>query len=144
MKIETVTILHQPPKKLFGMKKVRFGGGLKDRESPDECSIRETFEETRGIRIIKQERLGEILFHFENDEPEHLVYFFRAYEFEGVPAESDEMKPEWFEEKDIPYEKMLVDDKYWLSLLLERKKFKGQFYFDRECKIKDYQFKEII
>ena len=56
-------------------------------------------------------------------------------DFLGVPRESDEMKPEWFDENQIPYNKMWDDDKYWLPILLDGKMFKGKFLFDEKFQI---------
>lgn len=142
MRTETISIIYQHPKILLGMKKKKFGrgkyngfgGGVEKGESLEKAVIRETLEEA-GITIIKQEKFGKILFQFNSDEQDHLVYFFKVKEFNGIPIESDEMKPEWFNIKNIPYEKMWEDDRYWLPLLLNGKKFKGNFYFDKNFRL---------
>ncbi|MFA5020106.1 MAG: 8-oxo-dGTP diphosphatase [Candidatus Pacearchaeota archaeon] len=149
-KIETVTIVYASPNVLLGMKKRRFGSGkyngfggkIKDGENLEECAFRETLEES-GIRIQNPELIGRILFHFIDGEPDHLVYFFRAKTFGGELRESDEMISEWFHRDKIPYENMWPDDKYWLPLLLEGKKFIGEFLFDIERNIKSYTLKEV-
>ena len=151
MKIETVSIVYQNSKVLLGMKKVRFGkgkyngfgGSVKPNESLEECAIRETQEEA-GITILKPERAGQILFHFlDSGEPNHLVHFFRATQFYGVPKETDEMIPEWFNRESIPYDKMWKDDKYWLPLLLDGKFFNGLFHFTPELEIARVELKEL-
>ena len=149
-RIETVSIVYQPPKILLGMKKKKFGkgryngfgGGVNDGESLERCAIRETSEEA-GIIMINPERMGRILFDFQDGEQDHLVYFFRALNFDGVPMESEEMKPEWFHIKDIPYEQMWPDDKHWLPILLEGRKFIGYFHFHKQRKIAGYELNEI-
>ena len=58
-RIETVTIVHQHPRILLGMKKKKFGKGryngfdgkVETNETEKEAAIRETFEEA-GIKII--------------------------------------------------------------------------------------------
>ena len=58
VKTETVLIIHQHPKILLGMKKVRFGKGkyngfggrVENGETLEECAIRETYEET-GLKV---------------------------------------------------------------------------------------------
>jgi hypothetical protein len=45
--------------------------------------------------------------------------------------ETEEMRPEWFGVDAIPYETMWSDDKYWLPLFLQGKKFTGTFLFDK-------------
>jgi len=150
-RIEVITIIYQHPKILLGMKKVRFGkgkyngfgGGINEGESLEECAIRETFEEA-SIKIISPRKMGEVLFRFEDGEQDHLVHFFKAEKFSGIPKESDEMKPKWFDIKKIPYEKMWEDDKYWLPIFLENKKFEGYFQFDINRKIKKYNIEKII
>ena len=41
------------------------------------------------------------------------------------------MKPEWFLEKEIPFDQMWPDDKYWIPMFLAGKKFKGKFLFNQ-------------
>ena len=150
VKKETVSIIHQPPRILLGMKKIRFGrgkyngfgGGIENGENPDESAIRETREET-GIVIINPIKMGEILFQFPTKEPDHFVYFFRAERFIGIPRETNEMRPEWFNVTQIPYDKMWSDDIYWLPLLLEGKFFSGYFQFDKNHGIAEYELNEL-
>jgi 8-oxo-dGTP diphosphatase/2-hydroxy-dATP diphosphatase len=143
MRTEVITIVYQPPKILLGMKKQRFGagkyngfgGGVEEGESLERCAIRETLEEAR-IEIINPKKFGEILFQFEAGEQDHLVHFLESREFYGTPTETDEMKPEWFNEENLPYDKMWVDDKYWMPIFLKGEKFKGHFIFNKDRKIK--------
>lgn len=149
MEKETVSIIQQGNQILLGMKKIRFGkrkyngfgGSLENGETLEECVIRETLEEA-GI-IISPIKMGKILFHFENGEPNHLVYFFKATNFDGEPIASEEMKPKWFHIKKIPYKKMWPDDKYWLPLLLKGQKFMGEFYFNLDNEIKKYELNNV-
>lgn len=149
-KIETVTIIHQHPKILLGMKKRRFGmgkyngfgGKVENGETIEQATIREVFEEA-GINVISPEKVGEILFQFQTDEEDHLVHFFRAVNYSGELKESEEMKPEWFHIDNIPYEQMWQDDKYWLPLFLAGKKFRGNFIFNKDFQIAQYELKEI-
>ena len=149
-RIETVTIVHKTPKVLLGMKKNKFGkgkyngfgGGLENGESLEECAIRETKEEA-GITILDPVKMGRLLFCFDSDEQNHLVYFFRATKFDGeLRKETNEMISEWFNEKDIPYNEMWEDDQYWLPLFLDGKKFYGDFWFNSDYKIRDYKLNE--
>lgn len=141
-KVQTLCIVHQPPRILLGMKKRGFGagrwngfGGNVDKgETIEDAARREVLEEA-GIKVGEVEKMGVILFEFQGkpDMPE--VHIFIATEFSGEPTESEEMKPQWFEIDKIPYEEMWVDDKYWLPLALAGKKFKGYFLFEGEGKI---------
>lgn len=89
------------------------------------------------------EKLGIIDFSWENKEGVLEVNIFKIKDFMGTPQESEEMKPEWFLVKDIPYDKMWSDDKYWMPLFLENKKFKGNFVFDEKDNILKYNLEEI-
>jgi len=65
----------------------------------------------------------------EEKEWDQNVHVFLAREWEGTPFETEEMRPEWFNEKEIPYDKMWDDDKLWLPEILEGKKLKADFIF---------------
>lgn len=149
-RIETVTVVYQRPRVLLAMKKKRFGigkfnglgGKIEDGETIEQAAIREGQEEA-GITLINPVRVGRILFKFQDGEQDHLVHFLRAEQFSGTPEETDEMRPEWFHENEIPYNNMWADDRYWLPLLLAGKKFTGNFIFDMNRDISSYQLKEV-
>ena len=71
------------------------------------------------------------------------VHIFYVKEFKGNPTESEEMKPRWFDVSEIPYNQMWPDDKYWLPMFLDKKKFKGKFLFDESNEIIDYTLSEL-
>jgi 8-oxo-dGTP diphosphatase/2-hydroxy-dATP diphosphatase len=137
MRIETLVIVLQAPRILLAMKKQRlgagkyngFGGGVDNGESLQDCAIRETREEA-GITILDPIYLGKILFKFlDTNEQDHQVHFYKATKFEGEPRETEEMKPVWFDQDNLPYDNMWIDDRYWMPLLLQDKKFMGEFHF---------------
>lgn len=141
-KILTLCIILQNNKILLGMKKRGFGAGrwngfggkLHEGETIEEGLKREAFEEA-GIALQKMERIGIIDFEFEGDPKIMEVHIFKVRSFTGEPIETEEMKPEWFSIDKIPFETMWPDDKFWLPLLLEGKKFKGKFVFDKNTEI---------
>jgi 8-oxo-dGTP diphosphatase / 2-hydroxy-dATP diphosphatase len=149
-KILTLCIIYQNSKLLLGMKKRGFGAGkwngfggkLHESESIEEGLRRESFEEAR-IRLQESEKVGIIDFEFEGDPKILEVHIFRCVNFEGEPVETEEMKPEWFPIDKIPYDLMWPDDKFWLPLLLEGKKFKGKFVFDKDTRILSHNL-EIV
>lgn len=149
-RIETVGIICKDDYVLLGLKKVRFGkgkyngfgGGVKKNEVLEDAIIREVREES-GIKVFQPEHMGQILFTFDSDEQNHLIHFFKITEYKGIPKESDEMTPRWFYKNNIPYEKMWDDTKYWLPMLLEEKKFYGEFCYDENYKIREHFLNEI-
>jgi 8-oxo-dGTP diphosphatase len=116
----------------------RFGGGkwngpggkLRPGETPEECAKREVQEET-GLRIRSLTLHGALRHDFgDTEEPDWIVYQFSTSDFEGELMESEEGSLRWFPTKEIPYEEMWQDDVYWLPLLLEGKRFEGEFHFN--------------
>lgn len=149
-KILTLCFIYQHPKVLLGMKKRGFGvgrwngfgGKVKNGEEIESAVKREVKEET-GIEVEDIKKIGIIEFEFLNN-PEILeVHFYKADNFTGKPKESEEMKPVWFNIKEIPFHQMWPDDKYWFPLFLEGKKFKGKFLFDNSDKILQHELQEI-
>lgn len=140
--VQTLCIVYKYPEMLLGMKKRGFGaekwngfgGKLEDGENIEEAAKREIKEEA-GIAINKLEKFGIITFEFKNNPEMPEVHIFRAKEFSGEPVETEEMKPQWFDIKNIPYDSMWPDDRFWMPLFLEGKKFRGKFLFDDYNKI---------
>ena len=48
----------------------------------------------------------------------------------GEPSETDEMKPEWYEISNIPYDTMWKEDEYWLPEILKGKYIEAEFTLD--------------
>ena len=137
-KLLTLCIVHQHPNVLLGMKKRGFGAGrwngfggkVAPTETIEDAAKRELREEA-GIKANHLDKMGIIEFEFMGN-PEILeVHVFKTNEFLGEPAESEEMKPQWFHMDTIPFNEMWPDDVYWMPLLLSGKKFKGKFLFGK-------------
>lgn len=134
----TLCFIVQGDKILLGMKKRGFGEGrwngfggkVAPGETIREAALREIREEV-GVTPQDLEEYGVINFEFENDPKVLEVHIFKVTAFTGTPAESEEMRPQWFDLDKIPYEEMWSDDIYWIPLLLAGKKFKGRFCFDK-------------
>lgn len=107
-----------------------FGGKAEKGETPLEAAKRELLEEA-GITAIDLAEYGTIIFRFTGSEDIIECHFFLVEKYKGGPVESEEMRPEWFEIKDIPYDLMWPDDKYWLPMMLEGKRFCGKVLFDQ-------------
>ena len=149
-KVLTLCIIHQHPRILLGMKKRGFGAGrwngfggkVQEEETIEEAARREMQEEA-GVIVEELEKVGMIEFEFQGNSEILEVHIFRAEQFTGEPAESEEMKPQWFHTEDIPFETMWPDDKHWLPLFLEDKKFRGQFLFGDQDRILEWKLSEV-
>jgi len=149
-KLLTLIIIHQHPKILLGMKKRRFGAGkwngfggkVASGEKMEEAARRELREEA-CIEAGPLQKMGVIDFEFPGNSEALQVHVFRSESFVGEPMESEEMRPKWFHVDDIPFDDMWSDDRYWMPLFLEGKKFRGRFSFDESDEILEKDLQEV-
>ncbi|MEK9182210.1 MAG: 8-oxo-dGTP diphosphatase, partial [Patescibacteria group bacterium] len=148
-RILTLCIIYQDRKILLGMKKRGFGvgkwngfgGHVEEAESTEEAVKREVFEEA-GLKVKSLEKMGVIIFEFQDGHQSFEVHIFRSKDFEGEITESEEMKPEWFYVDKLPLDNMWPADAHWLPIMLKGKKFEGKFIYDHPSTA-DYSSKII-
>jgi len=128
-------------KRGFGINKWNGVGGKvqEDKETIEEAAKRETMEEI-GVDISTDdlEKVAELSFYFpHNFEWDQLVHVYFVENWEGEPKESEEMKPQWFSLKDIPFKDMWSDDIFWLPEVLKGNFVTGSFKFEENETIKE-------
>jgi len=106
------------------------GGRLEPGETPLAAAIRETQEEI-GVTPTGVAPAGELQFQFADGFSIH-GYVFTATGCEGAPRETDEAVPVWVPADALPYHRMWADDRVWMPLLLQGRKFSARFLFDGE------------
>ena len=118
------------------------GGKFEKGETPQQCAVRETFEET-GIKMTKPFFHGKLYF-FMNGKRRLSIegFLFSSRRFTGRIKSTEEGPVRWFSINNLPREKMWEDDRYWLDLMLESRKFDAYFWYDRHNKkVIEYRIK---
>lgn len=131
MKDVTLLFLLREGGILLAMKKRGFGKGkwngaggkVEPGETIKAAAIRECQEEV-GVTPRSLSNHGWIEFSMSHD-PDfgHRAHIFTATQWQGEPAETDEMRPQWFSHSAIPYDSMWADDRLWLPFILAGKHF---------------------
>jgi 8-oxo-dGTP diphosphatase len=128
MKRTTLCYLLKDGEVLLAMKKRGFGEGkwngiggkLKAGEGFEDAAIRELWEEI-NVRVTPEdlEPIGVIEFDYRDNPDWHQhSHVFVIRKWQGEPAESEEMRPQWYPIDALPFESMWIDDPHWLPKML--------------------------
>lgn len=94
---------------------IGIGGKFEENESPEECALRETLEET-GLKLTSWKYRGIVTFVSDRYEGEYM-HLFTADGFEGELAECDEGELEWIEKEKLKSLTLWKGDLIFLELL---------------------------
>lgn len=100
------------------------GGHFEDFESPDECLVREVFEET-GLKLNSYQFRGIVTF-VSNDSGEKMYEYMCLYtssDFSGTMIDCDEGKLEWIKKADMKKLNFWEGDYIFLDLIEKNEPF---------------------
>lgn len=99
---------------------IGIGGKFLNRESPDECLLREAYEET-GLTLTRWQCRGVVT--FLSDVEDEYMYLFTADGFEGGLKECDEGDLQWVSREFLNTLPKWEGDEIFLKLLWENAPF---------------------
>ena len=116
-------MLHRVKKKndINHDKWIGVGGGFEHGERPEECALRETFEET-GLTLTDYRLRGIVTFDCEGQETLYM-YLFTASAWTGELSECSEGDLEWVPKKKVYSLPIWEGDKIFFRLLEEGRPF---------------------
>ena len=119
---DRVLMLHRTKKEkdINKDKWIGIGGKFLNRESPDECLLREAYEET-GLTLTRWQCRGVVT--FLSDVEDEYMYLFTADGFEGNLKECDEGDLQWVSREFLNTLPKWEGDEIFLKLLWENAPF---------------------
>ena len=94
---------------------IGFGGKFQDKESPEDCLLRETWEET-GLTLTSYRYRGLVTF-ISNLWPTEYMHLFTADGWTGEPHPCDEGELAWIKKADLLSLPLWKGDQIFLDLL---------------------------
>jgi 8-oxo-dGTP pyrophosphatase MutT (NUDIX family) len=134
----------EPPRDvLLGLKKIGlgagkyagFGGKVEPGETVVGAAVRELAEEA-GVSAVEAhlQPIGHLTFLFPTRPAwDQVVHVFLVEEWEGEPAESAEMQPQWFALDALPVAQMWQDSAHWLARVLAGQSIRARFTYADDC-----------
>lgn len=122
-------------KRGFGVGKWNgFGGKVMEGEDPKSAALRELLEESELIVDEKDAQHVATLDFYFAEKPMFECFVYLTSIYKNEPAETEEMRPQWFSRGSLPFDDMWADDKYWLLRVLGGEKMKAKVVLDGEGK----------
>ncbi len=118
------------PDDMLEGKWVGLGGKMENGESPEECIIREVYEES-GLSIENPELKGIITFPKDFNTEDWYVFVFRCEKFSGkLKNESHEGVLEWISDNELEHKEMFEGDRIFQKLIDKKGLFSAKFEYD--------------
>ena len=106
---------------LFGADKWNASGGkLQPKETAEQCTAREVYEET-GLEVREPRKIGTLVFfkHNKRQDPDWIAHVFLTNEFHGTIKEGEEGILRWYPIDQPPFDEMWEDERYWYRHAVE-------------------------
>ena len=116
---------------------VGVGGKIEKGEAPEECAVREVFEET-GLKAEELKLRGLLTFPDFNNSEDWYGYLYVVEKFSGEIIESPEGDLKWVEDSKLFELDMWEGDELFMRWMLEDRMFSAKFVYDENEKMKDY------
>lgn len=125
-------MLHRVKKEkdIHGGKWSGLGGKMEQGESPEECVVREVYEES-GLIIQNPTLRGILTFPLFNDGEDEYTFLFTADDFKGDATDSDEGILQWIDDSEIPSLNLWEGDRIFLKWLETGRFFSGKLVYEQ-------------
>ncbi len=104
------------------------GGKVQNGETPEECAVREVYEES-NLKVKKLQLAGILTFPKIFDNQDWYCFVYKSSDFSGTLKESDEGNLEWIKDEEVLKRNIWEGDHIFLPYLFSGKKFNGKFYY---------------
>jgi 8-oxo-dGTP diphosphatase len=104
------------------------GGKLEPGETPEECAVREIYEES-GLRVINPILKGFLTFPAFSEDEDWYAFVFVVEEFQGELIESPEGELEWIDDSRLLSLNLWEGDRIFLPWLGRPGFFSGKFVY---------------
>ena len=111
------------------------GGKFLPAETPEDCVIREFYEES-GLKLYQPQLKGFISFPGFAQDEDWYVFVFIANNFTGELNENDEGVLAWVNDKDIQHLNLWDGDRIFLPWLEQEGFFSARFVYKDGCFVK--------
>ena len=106
------------------------GGKFEPGESPEECALREIYEES-GIKVLSLKLKGIITFPLFDGKDDWYVFMFTSDKFEGELINSPEGTLKWIPNKTLTEINLWEGDKIFIPWLFGDKFFSAKFNYEK-------------